>query len=277
MSVNIRIKQGVIKKNINSIIKYADLDYGTCDEYFRLVNKKTGTHTLLYDNKRFARGIDVSIDDNYINLDLSIPTTKEEINCLYRITEIICKKLLTKKFYKNDVEKTFEDINDCVIEDIDLCEKALIDIKEKLETDEYIQIFGIFNPISIGRKEIEEIDNNLNNLAKYLQDIQSIDAYYAVPKVFNIDNQLTGIYVIKDNVPSIVPLEPYIILNRIPNIKEWYVMFDEDNFINYNDFINNVDKSNYYDANHVIVELSESKIKDLLNEYKIIINLKKDE
>ena len=277
MSVVIKIKQGVIKKNISSIIKYTNLNYGTSDEYFRLINNKIGNHTLIYDDKRYARGIEISLDDNYIILELSLPTTKEEVNCLYRITEKICNKMLTKKFIRNEEEKTFEDINDCVIEDIDLCEKALKEICEKLEKNEYIQIFGIFNPISIGKKEQEIINNNLNNLANYLQNIQSIDAYYSVPKVFNIDDELIGIYRIKDNIPTIVPIEPYIILNRIPNIKEWYVMFNEDNFIKYDNFINNIDTSNYYDANHVIINISETKIIDLLKKYKENINIKKDE
>ena len=42
-------------------------------------------------------------------------------------------------------------------------------------------------------------------------------------------------------------------------------------------FIDNVDKSNYYDSNHVIVNLSELKINNLINKYKVIINLKNNE
>ena len=243
----------------------------------RLIPNKTSKHTILYDDRKYARGIDVKTDDDYIYLELSLPTSKEEIRCLYNITKKICNKLLTKKFIKNDIEKSLENLTDCIIEDIDLSEITLKEIRKSLEKNEYIQIFGIFNPISIGKKEIDKIDDNLNNLSNYLQDIQSIDAYYAVPKVFNIDNQLSGVYVIKDNIPSIVPTKPYIIFNIIPNIKEWYVMFDENNFISYNDFIDNVDKSNYYDSNHVIVNLSESKINNLINEYKVIINLKNNE
>lgn len=277
MSILIKIKQGVIKKNINSIIKYTNMSYGINDEYYRLIPNKTGKHTILYDDRKYARGIDGKTDDDYIYLELSLPTSKEEIRCLYNITKKICNKLLTKKFIKNDIEKSLENLTDCIIEDIDLSEITLKEIRKSLEKNEYIQIFGIFNPISIGKKEIDKIDDNLNNLSNYLQDIQSIDAYYAVPKVFNIDNQLSGVYVIKDNIPSIVPTKPYIIFNIIPNIKEWYVMFDENNFINYNDFIDNVDKSNYYDSNHVIVNLSESKINNLINEYKVIINLKNNE
>lgn len=277
MSILIKIKQGVIKKNINSIIKYTNMSYGINDEYYRLIPNKTSKHTILYDDRKYARGIDVKTDDDYIYLELSLPTSKEEIRCLYNITKKICNKLLTKKFIKNDIEKSLENLTDCIIEDIDLSEITLKEIRKSLEKNEYIQIFGIFNPISIGKKEIDKIDDNLNNLTNYLQDIQSIDAYYAVPKVFNIDNQLSGVYVIKDNIPSIVPTKPYIIFNIIPNIKEWYVMFDENNFISYNDFIDNVDKSNYYDSNHVIVNLSESKINNLINEYKVIINLKNNE
>ena len=277
MSIYIKIKQGLIKKNINNIIKYSNLCFGTYDEYYRLIPNKTSKHTLIYDDKKYARGIDVTFDDNYINLELSLPTTKDEINCLYKVVELICNKTLTKKFIRNDIEKSIDDINDCIIEDIELSEKTLNQIKESLEKNEYIQIFGIFNPISIGKKEIEKIDNNLNNFANYMQNIQSIDAYYATPKIYNIDNQLTGIYIIKENIPTIVPTEPYIIFNRIPNIKEWYVTFSKDNFITYKSFIDNINKNNYYDNNHIIVELSESNINHLLDKYKIELKIKKDE
>ena len=37
------------------------------------------------------------------------------------------------------------------------------------------------------------------------------------------------------------------------------------------------DNSNYYDNNHIIVELSESNINHLLDKYKIELKIKKDE
>lgn len=39
--------------------------------------------------------------------------------------------------------------------------------------DEYrcFEIFGIYNPISIGQRELQRIDCNLNNLEEYLNEI----------------------------------------------------------------------------------------------------------
>ena len=40
-------------------------------------------------------------------------------------------------------------------------------------------------------------------------------------------------------------------------------------FTSYEDFINNLDIKDYYDANHVITVLSEAKIDELLKKYKV--------
>ena len=71
------------------------------------------------------------------------------------------------------------------------------------------------------------------------------------------------------DVPSVVPTEPYVIMNQIEGVKAWYVMLKKGEAIEYEDFINNLDIKDYYDANHVITVLSEAKIDELLKKYKV--------
>ena len=63
----------------------------------------------------------------------------------------------------------------------------------------------------------------------------------------------------------------YIILNQIDGIEDWYVMVRKGKTIKYNDFINNIKAKDYYDANHVIIELNNREIDDLLDKYDVNI------
>ncbi|WP_278907189.1 hypothetical protein [Faecalitalea cylindroides] len=129
----------------------------------------------------------------------------------------------------------------------------------------------MYNPISIGINEINKFHHDLNRFEEYLHSTQSLDVYYAVPKVYKVHDRLVGIYAIGANIPSVIPKEPYIILNQIQGIHEWYVMVQEGKTIPYNDFINNVSNANYYDANHVIITLNKTQIDDLVAKYEVKI------
>ena len=106
-------------------------------------------------------------------------------------------------------------------------------------------------------------------MKKYLHEIQALDVYYATSNVYRTpEEKLIGIYAIVADVPSVVPTEPYVIMNQIEGVEAWYVMLKKGEAIGYEDFINNLDIKDYYDANHVITVLSEAKIDELLKKYR---------
>ena len=106
-------------------------------------------------------------------------------------------------------------------------------------------MFGIYNPISIGIKEITQIGNSIDNLEEYLHRLQSADVYYAAPRVYRTEDKLIGIYAIAPDVLSVVPTTPYIVLNQIKGIDEWYVMLSEGKTVKYEDFIRNIKPKEY--------------------------------
>ena len=63
----------------------------------------------------------------------------------------------------------------------------------------------------------------------------------------------------------------FFFLNQIRGIEEWYVMLKEGKTVKYYDFISNVTQKEYYDANHLIVTLSENEVDLLLDKYFIKI------
>ena len=143
-------------------------------------------------------------------------------------------------------------------------------MKDILATKEYsyMQIFGVYHPIAIGSKEIKEIDNNLENFENLLNKLQQLDLYYAAPKLYQTPDKLIAVYAIGTEIPSIVPLKPGIISNKSKDIKDWFVFLPGNKAIKYEDFINNVDHNNYYDANHIVICLKEEKIKELITKYE---------
>lgn len=274
MSVEVKIKQNSIfkkKLDITDVISLTGLSYGICDENYRLIPGETAAHTLLYDKNRLARGIDASIDKTDIVLLLSLPTTPFEIHSFYHAVEKICNALKTKTYIREDEKVNLKENPRFIKMDEEGSVAGLEAICEELEKDKYnrFEIYGICNPISIGANETKQIGNRLDLFEEYLHRLQSLDVYYATPRVYRVQNKLVGIYAIGADIASVVPTEPYIVLNQIQGIEEWYVMLKAGKIIKYKDFIENIPAKEYYDFNHVIVSLSEQDVDSLIEQYGV--------
>ena len=277
MSVTARIKQKSLfkkKMNLEDIIKFTGLSYVVCDENYRLNKDEIGEHTLIYDETKLARGFELWLEGSDVLLSLSLPTAPSEIRLFYSLVEKICNEFNTKKYLREDEEAYLYEDEEFIKWDEEASIVALEDMTSKTE-DEYrcFEIFGIYNPISIGQRELQRIDCNLNNLEEYLNEIQSLDVYYATPSVYRKKdtNELFGIYSIVADIPCVVPNKPYIILDRIKGINYWYVMIRKGMTVTYDDFINHISSKEYYDANHVIALLNDDEIDALIEQYSVEI------
>ena len=277
MSVTARIKQKSLfkkKMNLEDIIKFTGLSYGVCDENYRLDRDEIGEHTLIYDEAKLARGFELWLEGSDVLLSLSLPTAPSEIRLFYSLVEKICNEFNTKKYLREDEEAYLYEDEEFIKWDEEASIVALEDMTSKTE-DEYrcFEIFGIYNPISIGQRELQRIDCNLNNLEEYLNEIQSLDVYYATPSVYRKKdtNELFGIYSIVADIPCVVPNKPYIILDQIKGINYWYVMIRKGMTVTYDDFINHISSKEYYDANHVIALLNDDEIDALIEQYSVEI------
>lgn len=277
MSVTARIKQKSLfkkKMNLEDIIKFTGLSYGVCDENYRLNKDEIGEHTLIYDETKLARGFELWLEGSDVLLSLSLPTAPSEIRLFYSLVEKIWNEFSTKKYLREDEEAYLYEDEEFIKWDEEASIVALEDMTSKTE-DEYrcFEIFGIYNPISIGQRELQRIDCNLNNLEEYLNEIQSLDVYYATPSVYRKKdtNELFGIYSIVADIPCVVPNKPYIILDQIKGINYWYVMIRKGMTVTYDDFINHISSKEYYDANHVIALLNYDEIDALIEQYSVEI------
>lgn len=274
MAVNVKIEQRNLEKKLTilEIAKLRNLAYGVPDDNYVLIQNEVGDHTLLYDTEHLARGIEVWFDEEFIFLSLSFPTTVREIEEFYGLVDAICQEMGIKDFYRDDNFAEIKEIDNFIEFDKNTSINTLKSLKNKVVGEEldHLEIFGVMNPISLGITELEEIDGDIENFAKFLKRLQEMDVYYAGPKVYKkkSDDTLFGVYFIGENIVSVVPNKPYIVMNQIPNINNWYVLLPEMNYVKYENFINSVQVKEVYDVNHVVICLTQEEITEIVKEFR---------
>ncbi|RHV35364.1 DUF4299 family protein [Ruminococcus sp. OM05-10BH] len=273
MSVTVEIRQKSIFRKpltLEDVIRLSGLSYGTADENFRLIERETGNCTLLYDPETLARGMELSVNENAISLKLSLPTIKAEIRRFYEVVKLLCTTLKTKQFILEGQTQTLRDIDTLMQNDMNASIGALDDLNQEISKNEYkhFQVFGICFPISLGKHEFDYIGNDLDRLGELLHYLQSQDVYYAAPKVYRVKERLVGIYFTEADLPTVLPTEPYIILDQIKGIEDWYLMLKDQRTVRYEDFMNAVSEKTYFDANHRIISLSQEKLDAILETWE---------
>ena len=277
MAVEVTIKKkGFFKRKIEiPKLVFEDMGYGTMDDNWRLLENEVGEPTIVYSHNILERGIEIVSEKEEILLRLPLPTGENEIRFFYEYLERLCKYLKVDTFFRYEEESYFDRIEDYIKWDITASISAISGMRESIEKKEYeeMYIFGVLNPITIGPKELDFIDDSPKKLGELLHNLQSVDAYYAGTKIYQRENgTLFGMYVLTENVKSVIPLKPTILMNNELKVEEWYVTFcydeDIDGSILFDDFISSIDTSDYYDATHFFITLEKEKMKELLDKYR---------
>ena len=280
MAVNVEIKSNAglaAELTIPQLAKLRGLSYGVSDNHCCLKENEIGKYTILYDSACIGRGFEISFEEESVCLRLSLPTTPYEIKLFYELISDICKKAGVTSFVRDEEVVPVEYASAYVEPDMNASLDAIKNIDQKIRDSEYanMMIFGARNPISLGAKEMDEINCSLEGLEKFLNRIQQKDVFYANPVFYQRqDGSIFGVYFVGEAIVSVVPTVPYVLFNSIENVDSWYVRIPDQNSIPYGDFINHVDKLEDYDNNHVIVSLSEEKIYELASEYAVNMNTK---
>lgn len=278
MAVNVTIKsKGLFKKELKmEDVLLGNMRYGIMDENYRLDEGKVGEYTVIFNNNHICRGYEITLKKGEINLSMPLPTSNEDIEFFYEYIKILCEKMKTKTFIREDEETSFDKIDEFIQFDTDASIRALEQIEENLDNGEYanMYIFGARNPISLGKKELSKINKDPKKLGKVMHELQNMDIYYAAPKVFQKnDKTLFGVYTLTENIPSVLPYKANLFMNNELKIDEWHIGFVIEGklsgIISYNDFIDSIKKDNEYDSEHFIISLKRKEMDDLLEKYKI--------
>ena len=268
-------KKGLFEKKFSLLDLIQDgMRYGTYDDFFRLDENNINGPIAVFDSQNICRGHEIFLRDNLITLTLPLPTNENDIHFFYHHIKIICAMMGTDEFTRDGKKVNINLINTFIELDKASSIDALRDMKTKIENGVYenMCIYGALNPIVIGKKQIELIGCDLQKFGDYMNKLQSIDAYYATPNIYRrSDSTLFGVYAFSDDNTFILPQnpQPILIKQKIPQFFIGFVIDDKmKGSISYNDFLQNVDQSNEYDASHFIITLSKSEITDLLENFK---------
>lgn len=280
MAVDVTIKnKGLFKKELKlEDILIDNQSYGIMDENFRLEEGKKGDYTVIFNKNNICRGYELSIKKGEVNLSMPLPTSDDDITFFYEYIKVICQKMNTKVFTRDEEEVSIDRIQEFIDLDINTSEQALKQIEENINNGTYenMYIFGALNPISLGKKELDKIKCSPKKLGKLLNELQNIDAYYAIPKIYQKPtNELFGTYILTENVLSILPYKPTLLTTKDLKIEEWYIGFVTEEklsgFVPYKDFIDFVKKEKEYDSEHFLISTNKEEIEELLRNYKIEI------
>ena len=107
-----------------------------------------------------------------------------------------------------------------------------------------------------------------------MNSLQSMDVYYASAKAYKRnDDTIFGVYVLTEDVTSVLPFEPNLFMNKDIIVNDWNIIFFIDGknsgAIPYDKFIENVNKDEIYDDKNFIITMNKSEMEELLSKYKV--------
>lgn len=270
VSVLIKDKRLIRKKLKIEDFILDDMGYGIIDNNFRLDEGKLGNNIVVFDKKDIVRGFEISLTSEGLSIYMSLPTSENEIKRFYDYIRKVCAIFHSKNFIRENEESNFSSCDDYIAMDIEASKNAIKDIDDNLRSKKYksMYIFGVYNPIALGKSEIDYIDCDIKKFGKLLNKLQSIDAYYATPQIFMKDgSDYLGVFTLIPNTLTIYPFEPTIFMNEDIKVSRWEIIIaSEDKVsgsIDYQDFLKIIDKNILYDSEHFMVKADDKVISNL--------------
>ena len=293
MSVSVYIKQNPVTKRkidskyIKGLTNAEKLHFGVFNQA-HCYREYTGGEDIrnqaliLFNQSRYGRGFILRIDDDYnLELTLNIPSTQNDINDFYLFIKLFCIAFKIKTIWQEGIEYKTDQIDE-LKQDVEIVNKEnLHDVNEGLT------IFGCIYPIVLEKEFIDQIqilneEQSLRYFGSYLDKKQKLDCYYAVPLVYEKNNGKYFVsYALTENVPSILPLKPYLPFGynqSLKEIDEWKVAIleDRDNALKlsieipFDDFYKLLDPKKLvkFDAKNIIIIVNKDLFRSI-EDYKI--------
>jgi len=278
MAVNVVITPGGLFKRQFALqdLLMQGMSYGILDEAFRMVENQMSDITVLFNPKHICRGMEISFEGKQIVLRLPLPNDEIDIRYFYEFIKHVCEICHTRKFVRDEEIVSVNDVENCILIDLGASEKALkLMFTDKVQYKTII-FFGAINPIVMGQEEMDVIDNNLNKFGEFMNKCQQMDVYYAAPGIFEVkDKGIIGLYTIPPDVLSVASLEPSFLMSNDIKVDAWYAYLqiseNESVMVNYNDFVEFIDKTKRYDGNHVIINIPKKDMHSFARAHKVEI------
>lgn len=284
MSIDIEITQkGLFRKALDYRTIIGNLGYGIYENN-RLDEDKIGGEFIVYDKNHIGRGISVICgkdEKNKVELRMLIPTCNEEIDVLYDMIERICSVWTKCVIIQDDEEIKPSDFSEWRNKMKLFNANSLNSFLEKSDTMETLALFSAMWQLDMGQEEREKIlasGEPVKAYGEWLHSLQEMDIYFAMPRFYQTDNGLMGVYFITEDTRSAVPLVPSVPFGlsdgsgKPVEINNWRASFysiTADETIGdmpYDDFIECVrEGAKRYDGSRVIIEpMSDEQLRAVL-------------
>lgn len=279
MAIELEIKvepQYKEKLNLQEIIS-ENILIGKKDNFDRIIIIKdfkiSEGEVIFFDEKCMGRGISIVFEENKIFMKLPVPTVRKEIDLFYNIAYKIEAQLNTANYSSdakyNQIEMGYKDNNKALDFTMDCA-------KNKFK---YVELSCITNPIYIGEKDADEINNSIENFEFFLQSRQQNYYYYAIIQLMKKKevDEVVGFFSLPPDQWTIIPYRiDTKYNNKIVNPEDIYVFLGQtkDDIIPYKDLLNNLEakvECLYYDYKNVLAKVSSEKAKNLIDKYKVDI------
>ena len=219
-----------------------------------------------------------------VHLRQPLPCTPRDTEVFYDLVKHICQAWETVRFTQDGEEHRLGDIPQMKQTQRGANEGLLKAMAEQWQRDGEGILTGAVYPIYIEPEAIERLKGgDLDFFQRYLAQKQIGDWYYAKPNFFQKKDGagIMGLYAITEEVPSILPLEPFVpplysvLLQGFhladEQVTDWQVSLNrvwEENgemkgntlgYLSFEEFTRKVklDQCPRYDARHVLVEVKD--------------------
>ena len=264
-----------------------NLKYGIMDFGYRLIPEDTkGGVLVVYDPEHIGRGAEAMFEEGMkdrITLRLTeFGTTVYDVNLFYEMIERICHKWDTEEFEQGGRKYTLYDIEKLKEENREFCMGYFRDAG-RLSGSDVLTVTAVMMPLRIPAETLEKFgkENDEEGYAKYLHDLQSVDAYYALPALYQSrqTGEIFGLYAISAGADSIIsrkpelPLSSPVGMDQVKFFAVSFYVFSEKTVagtIRYEDFANEVltPELKAFDDEHVILPgLPEERIREIVEKY----------
>jgi len=288
MSIDVSIKQkGFFKKVMPlNIILDNNLNFGTYgDDGIRFIeDEMEADYFIAYNSNYKGRGFVVNWNKNekdVIVLSAPIPSHPEELNDFFDTVKRMCD------YWKCDLEvdgivthareflskkEEFQKFN------IDTFKNIINEIVSGIKQNYTLPC--VMFPLTLGKQEAIRFDRNIDEFLIWMHNMQSVDAYYGIPKFYqNNNDDIISMHFLSEETRSIFPYNPDEQIDLINIIGNSDIKCDE-NWISLYSFTENKtldsipfkrfieyigDQYERFDDKHIIVnELSLAEMKEMI-------------
>lgn len=248
---------------------------------------------------RSARGFEFSHDEyenkRYYAVRVYTPSSIEDWKVAIEFMAALAKSLHVEIVSEQGDAFTYESIREYpYMHDIEYGIDAII-LNESINEDSNSTIFGMFRPVSFNkemRDKLYQSENKAEEFSELITEIQYLDAYSANQRFYRKNgdesNEVMGVYVITEGVPTIVPYKPFVEFENIHLFDEetrknidWKMhfvcLYEDENGetqadsldpISYEQFIEKLPKEKYsfIDGDYILVEaLSREEMEEIVS------------